>query len=228
MGDPLKTQQLDNYVKEKVIDDFSRLYYDDPHTWPDTSWMGVLTQKYPTDLIMYAEILYQTRPNLVIECGTALGGSALFLAHMFDIIGQGGIISIDAHRPEEHGIIKPKHIRVTYLNQTSSLSQVAIQEIERMLELNKPYTRTMVILDSDHSKDHVLAELELYHKFVTPGCYLIVEDTNLNSVQARPDYGPGPREALEEWIPRHPEFEVDERCTRFILTAHKGGYLKRK
>lgn len=225
MTNPLLTQ---DFSRQKVVDEFSRLYYDDPHTWDEISWMGIPLMKYPTDLIMYTEIIWETRPSLIIECGTAYGGSALFLAHMFDIIGQGGVISIDSHRPEDHNIIKPKHLRVTYLEQISSLSQVAIQEIEKAQDLNKPYTKTMVILDSDHSKEHVLAELDLYHKFVSPGCYLIVEDTNLNSIQARPDYGPGPREALEEWLPYHPEFEVDKRCNRFILTAHPGGYLRRR
>jgi cephalosporin hydroxylase len=234
MANPLKTQRLDDYSKEwdrqKVVDEFSRLYYDDPHTWADTSWMGVLTQKYPTDLIMYAEILFKTKPRRIIECGTALGGSGLFLAHICDILGVGYILSIDSHDPKDHGIVKPKHFRVDYLEGYDSTSTQTLDIVSSFCGPNSgdDHFRTMVILDSDHTKRHVLAELELYHKFVTPGCYLIVEDTNLNSNQARPDHGPGPKEALEEWLPKHPEFEVDERCTRFILTAHPGGYLIRK
>lgn len=221
MTSPLKTKPL--LDRQKVVDEFSRLYYDDPDTWPDTSWMGVLTQKYPTDLIMYAEIIYKTRPDLIIECGTALGGSALFMAHICQIIGCGHIISIDAHDPNMYQ--KPPHLLITYLSGYSSLSSHIINLLGEWV---KPRHRVMVVLDSDHKKEHVLAELEIYHQFVTSGCYLIVEDTNLNSIQARPDYGPGPKEALEEWLPKHPEFEIDERSTRFILTAHPGGYLIRK
>lgn len=226
MDNSLKTQRLDELYKQKVVDEFARLYYDDPDTWPNTSWMGVLTQKYPTDLIMYAEIIYKTRPDLIIECGTALGGSALYLAHILDIVHGdygGQVISIDAHEPGFYK--KPRHLKVAFWEGKSSTSSEVLDSLNRIIF---PRHRVMVILDSDHSKAHVLSELELYHQFVTPGCYLIVEDTNLNSVQARPDHGPGPKEALEEWLPNHPEFEIDPYCTRFILTAHPGGYLIRK
>lgn len=211
----------------EVVNRFSRLYYDDPHTWPDTRWMGVLLQKYPTDLIIYAEIIHQTKPDLIIETGTAMGGSALFLAHMCDIVGNGLVVSIDNHKASDYGYIKPEHSRIKYIEETDSTDGeklgLLIAQLARFLSLSS----CMVILDSDHTKTHVLKELEFYHPFVTSGCYLIVEDTNLNSVEAQPDYGAGPREALNEWMPRHPEFQVDQWCNRFILTAHPGGYLKR-
>jgi cephalosporin hydroxylase len=86
----------------------------------------------------------------------------------------------------------------------------------------------MVILDSDHAMAHVRAELELYAPMVTAGCYLIVEDTNVNGHPVYPLHGPGPMEALGEFLPRHPEFEVDAECEKFMLTFNPRGYLLRR
>ena len=85
----------------------------------------------------------------------------------------------------------------------------------------------MVVLDSDHSQAHVAAELEAYRSFVAPGCYLVVEDTNINGHPVAADFGPGPMEAVEAFLPRAPEFEVDRSRERFLLTLNPGGYLRR-
>ena len=76
----------------------------------------------------------------------------------------------------------------------------------------------MVILDSDHSQAHVSAELSAYAPLVTPGCYLIVEDTCVNGHPLYPDHGPGPMEALDAFLPQHPEFEPDPAREKFMLT----------
>jgi cephalosporin hydroxylase len=87
----------------------------------------------------------------------------------------------------------------------------------------------MVILDSDHSKDHVAKELELYHGFVTNGSYLVVEDSNLNGhpVYSGFGQGPGPMEALQEFLPKHPEFEIDKSKEKFLMSFNPNGYLKK-
>ena len=85
----------------------------------------------------------------------------------------------------------------------------------------------LVILDSDHSRDHVAAELEAYAPLVPIGSYLIVEDTNVNGHPAAPDFGPGPMEALWDFMATDPGFEVDTRCERYFLTQNPSGYLKR-
>jgi len=88
--------------------------------------------------------------------------------------------------------------------------------------------RVMVILDSDHAQAHVRAELDVYAPLVTSGCYLIVEDTNVNGHPVYPLHGPGPMEAVNDFLPAHPEFEVDRNCERFMLTFNPNGYLRRK
>ena len=86
----------------------------------------------------------------------------------------------------------------------------------------------MVVLDSDHSAAHVKAELDLYSPLVTSGCYLIVEDTNVNGHPVYPLHGPGPMEALDQFLPAHPEFEVDASREKYMLTFNPRGYLRRR
>lgn len=188
-------------------------------TWCDTWWFGVKVFKSPLDLWIYQEILGETRPDLIIETGTAKGGSALFLAMMCELMGTGEIVTVDVtSRPE-----RPVHERVRYL-QGSSVDPEILAEIS---EIVRGHERVMVVLDSDHSRDHVLHELEVYASFVTTGCYLIVEDTHVNGHPVQPGFGPGPLEAVEEFLRRHGGFEQDRRREKFLVTFNPGGYLRR-
>ena len=85
----------------------------------------------------------------------------------------------------------------------------------------------MVILDSDHEADHVYQELIAYSPFVQTGDYLIVEDTNINGHPVTRDYGPGPMEALDQFLSENHEFMIDRRCERFLMTMNPRGYLRR-
>ena len=86
----------------------------------------------------------------------------------------------------------------------------------------------MVVLDSNHSRDHVLRELEVYGPLVTPGCYLVVEDTNVNGHPVLPDHGPGPMEAVEEFLATTDDFEVDRGRENRLLSFNPSGYLRRR
>ena len=183
------------------------------------SWMGVGALKYPCDLWLYQEILFKVRPDLVIETGTHLGGSALFLAHMMDLIGNGHVMSIDV----SHAMLKAEHPRITFY-QGSSTDKATLDDVSD--RVNAAQT-VMVILDSDHSLVNVLAEMDAYGSMVTRDSYLIVEDTNLNEHPVAPAFGPGPWEAVHEWLPKHPEFEIDKTMHRFHVTFQPDGWLKR-
>jgi cephalosporin hydroxylase len=202
---------------EALVDGFHRAYYSSG-VWEDTTWMGVPIAKAPTDMIAYAEILHDTKPDLLIETGTWCGGSALFFAQLFDLLGRGRVLTIDTAKHDE----RPKHPRITYAVGSSTdpdaVSWLAGEARER---------RTMVILDSDHRKRHVLAELEAYAPLVSVGHYLVVEDTNMSGHPVHWKQGPGPMEAIEGWLPDHPEFECDERPERFLLTFQPHGWLRR-
>lgn len=200
---------------------FHYFYYrDGKDTWGATEWMGTPIQKLPLDLWRYHDILWKTRPDVIIECGTNRGGSALFFANLFDLLGKGRIVTIDIFdRPEV-----PKHPRIAYVV-GSSTDEKTYRAVSQSLA---PGERVMVILDSDHARDHVRRELEMYSPLVSPGCYLVVEDTNVNGHPVSRSHGPGPMEALEDFPWREAGFERDEQIeNKYKVTFHPQGWLKR-
>ena len=118
---------------------------------------------------------------------------------------------------------RPVHPRVTYLTGSSTSPEI-LSEVKRRIGESG---RVMVILDSDHKKDHVLDELRLYAPLVSKGSYLIVEDTNVNGRPVFKDFGPGPGEAVDEFMKGRSDFQVDASRERFFLTFNPGGYLRR-
>jgi len=213
--------RTDPVDERAVIDAFHRLYYDAPETtWKQTAWLGRPVRKCPLDLWAYQEILAETTPDLIVETGTYVGGSAHFLAVMCDLVGRGSIVTIDV---DKHGG-RPRHRRITYIHGSSVDDGVA----ERVRRRARRARRVMVVLDSDHSREHVLRELELYAPLVTPGCYLVVEDTNVNGHPVSPGFGPGPMEAVGEFLRTTDDFEVDRGREKFMLTFNPSGYLRRR
>jgi cephalosporin hydroxylase len=202
------------------IDLFHKHYYKN-NVWAEgnTTWLGVPTLKCPLDLWILQEILYETRPDWIIECGTNHGGSSLFLASVCDLMDHGKVITIDI---ADYNIRKT-HPRIRYLIGSSTSDEI-IEEVKRTITKEDS---VMVILDSDHSKNHVLKELEIYHSFVTKGNYLIVEDTNINGHPVLPEFGDGPMEALEEFLSTNDEFIIDQSREKFFLTFNPKGFLKK-
>jgi len=209
--------------RQEIITRFNLLYYHDlimaGETASKMTWMGVHTLKCPMDMWCYQEIVFRNRPDYMIECGTYLGGSALYLAHLLDQTGQGQIVTIDIRdRPG-----RPVHPRIRYLT-GSSTSETVENDVGSDLSRAE---RVMVILDSDHSELHVLNELRVWSKYVTVGQYLIVEDTNVNGHPVRDDFGPGPMEAVRQFLAENNNFEVDRTQERFLVTFNPSGYLRR-
>jgi cephalosporin hydroxylase len=204
-----------------LIDQFHRLYYESrEQTWGNTFWLGQRVLKCPLDLWSYQEILHELRPELIIETGTYQGGSALFLASICDLLGQGNVLTIDVDRRDD----RPRHPRIVYLT-GSSTSNAILRQVRHRAKGTAP---VLVILDSGHAKDHVLAELHAYAPLVTPGSYLVVEDTNLNGHPVDSDHGPGPAEAVAEFLERNDAFARDESKEKFLLTFNPGGFLEKR
>lgn len=206
---------------DAAVEAFHRLFYDTHDTtWKQTFWLGVTVRKCAFDLWTYQEILVDTRPDLIVETGTYLGGSAFYLAGICDLLGHGKIVTVDISAPPG----RPRHRRITYLQGSSTDPGIVVRVARRA----RTAKRVMVVLDSNHSRDHVLRELEAYGPLVTPGCYLVVEDTNVNGNPVLPDHGPGPMEAVEEFLATTDDFEVDRSRENRLLTFNPGGYLKRR
>jgi cephalosporin hydroxylase len=149
----------------------------------------------------------------------------LFLAHLLDVCGgDGRIVSVDL-APKAS---LPPHPRLTYVTGSSTDPKIVEQMHAIAREATASGGSVMVILDSDHSRDHVLAELRAYHDIVTPGSYLVVEDTNVNGHPVHPDHGPGPMEAVEEFMRDNRDFQIDKRCERFLVTFNPSGFLRKR
>ncbi len=207
-------------IRDALSAAFHILYHTDAEkTWLNTNWLGVAVWKCPLDLWIYQEIIYETAPDVIIDVGTQKGGSAYFFASVFDLMKRGRVLTIDVK--DLPG--RPQHDRITYLL-GSSTSEGILQKVQSLIRKDE---RVMVSLDSDHSTAHVLTELRLYSRLVTQGNYLVVEDTNLNGHPVWPKFGPGPMEALEEFLKQTPNFVPDDTRQKFGLTFNPRGYLKR-
>ena len=209
-------------VKQTIIDQFHLLYYHlRPRVWQNTFYRGIPILKLTSDLWVYLTLIDRIRPGLIIETGTRFGGSALWMADQLELLGGGRVVSVDIDDEPD----KPQHPRLTYLT-GSSTDDAVVEAVRQMLPTDG--SPVMVILDSDHAKDHVLAEMRRYAPLVTSGSYLIVEDSNINGHPVFADFGPGPYEAVEAFMADNDDFEVDEECQLYYVTQNPGGYLRRR
>ena len=207
---------------DQVRDDFHHLWYGDfDNTWYSTTWFGVKVLKNPFDLWIYQELLHEQRPDVVLECGTAFGGSALWFAHMLELIGHGEVITIDVAGSDRYPG-RPDHARIRY-RQGSSIDPDLVRAVRAELE----GCRAMVVLDSDHSARHVRSELVAWADLVPVGGYVIVEDTNIHGHPVYPEHPAGPMEGVRAFLADDHRFEPDRRRERLHLTLNPGGYLRR-
>ena len=201
--------------------DYFRWFYD-TGVWKHMHYRGVRILKFPSDLWNYQEIFTERRIDWVIETGPRHGGSALYFADLLQLNGASGrVISIDIDaRVNQVG----SHPRIDFLLGDSGSPEVAAQVRGRL-----PATRAalFMILDADHRKSHVLRELAAWTPLLRRGDYLVVEDSCVNGHPLRPDFGPGPYEAIEEFCAANPSLlERDTaREQKFGFTFAPRGYL---
>jgi cephalosporin hydroxylase len=203
----------------------ARLFHNDliakTNNFGATTWLGVPIWQNVLDLWTIQETISEIKPGLLIETGTNRGGSALFYAHLMDLLGTGRIVTIDIENLHELD-----HPRVEFLHGSSTDPAIVERVREAAAAAEGP---VMVILDGNHARDHVAEELELYAPLVTPGSLLLSQDGIIDKLAMFSDTRPGPLPANLAFLDRHPEFEHDhERNDRFLLTHHPVGWLRRK
>jgi cephalosporin hydroxylase len=205
--------------------------YEYSYQW---TWLGLPIIQMPPDIMVLQEVLWGRRPQLVIETGIARGGSVIFSSSILQLIGEGEVLAIDIDIRAHNRLAIEAHPlagRITMI-EGSSIDPEVVAEVHRRAA---GIERVMVILDSNHTHEHVLAELEAYAPLVTPGQFLIVADTAIEDIptqkhRPRP-WGPGdnPKTAMAEYLTRHPEFEPDPYVNaKLLLTSSPGGYLRRR
>jgi len=197
------------------------------------SWLGRPIIQYPQDILAMQEIIWSVKPDLIIETGIAHGGSLIFHASMLELIGGDGlVVGIDIDIRDHNRVeieAHPMFKRIRMI-QGSSIEPAIASQAAEFARNNK---RVLVALDSNHTHEHVLKELELYSKFVAKGSYLVVFDTVIEDMpphyfQNRPwDKGNNPKTALHEFLKKSDRFEIDKEISnKLLLTVAPDGYLR--
>lgn len=199
------------------------------------TWLGRPIIQYPQDMIAMQEVIWAVKPDLVIETGIAHGGSLIFTASMLELIGNDGHvlgIDIDIREHNRKEIETHRMAKRISMIQGSSIDDQTIQQVHEFAEGKK---NIMLILDSNHTHDHVIKELEAYASLVTKGSYLIVFDTGVEDFPGDFDWGTrpwgkgnNPKTAVWEFLKRHDEFEIDDSIhNKLLITVAPDGFLKR-
>jgi cephalosporin hydroxylase len=203
------------------------------------SWLGRPVIQYPQDLIAMQELIWSIQPELIIETGIAHGGSLIFSASMLELNAACGgpqeaqVLGVDIDiRPHNRAAIEahPMSKRIAMIQGSS----IAPEIIAQVKVIARDKDRVLVFLDSNHTHDHVLAELDAYAPLTSVGSYCVVFDTIIEDlpVEMFPDrpWGPGdnPKTAVGEYLKKHPEFEVDKQMdNKLLISVAPDGYLKR-
>jgi len=232
-NDPQTIRKMarDSKVQEAALDLVNRtLAYKYSYNF---SWMGRPIIQLPADILALQEIVWKVRPDLILETGIAHGGSLVFFASLLELVGgDGRVVGIDVEIREHNRKEIEKHpmfSRITLLEGSSTDQEV----LERVRELRLGRKTILVILDSMHTHEHVLRELELYSPLVTPGSYLVVFDTVIEDLpeSAFPDRpwskSNNPKTAVRDFLKTTDRFVVDRELEgKLLMTAAPEGFLK--
>ncbi len=223
------TKAANDFMCESTITKYSYNY----------SWMGIPIIQYPQDIIAMQELIWEIKPDLIIETGIAHGGSLIFYASMLALLELSGYtkiskvlgIDIDLRKHNLEEIEKSPMFNRIHIIEGSSIDEEIVQEV---IDSIKGYNNIMVCLDSNHTHDHVLKELELYAPLVTKGSYCVVfdtiiEDMPVNNYPDRPwDKGNNPKTAVHEFLKINKDFRIDTMIyEKLLISVAPDGYLKR-
>lgn len=197
----------------------------------EVNWLGIPIIQNPYDMVVMQELIFEIRPDVIIETGIAHGGSLIYYSSLLELLGKGKVIGIDIDiRPhnrkllEKHPLIK----RVTML-EGSSVDEKIVNKVKKYIKGNK---KVLVILDSDHRKPHVLKELETFKNIVTKGSYIVVFDTFMPFLQglkgSTEDFkNNSAMDAVELFLRKNKNFSIDKQWNKFFVSSCPNGFIKR-
>ncbi|MHB0952532.1 MAG: cephalosporin hydroxylase family protein [Allorhizobium sp.] len=223
----------DDAVFRQTLDTLVSLdKYDYSYLW---SWMGLPIIQMPADVMATQEVIWATKPDVIIETGVARGGSMVFMAAMLQLIGKGKVVGVDIDiRAHNRSAIEshPMASRIELIEGPSTSAET----MDRVRAAIPTGASVMVVLDSDHSRDHVLDELRHYAPLVTEGQYMVVADTLLgrcepSQVPTKRSQvllpGDEPLAALHAYLKETTRFELDEVINgKLVLSSSPGGYVR--
>ena len=222
---------------EIVSDAWKRCGWDAKYVYSFT-WLGRPVIQMPEDLLRIQEVIASVQPDVIVETGVAHGGSLVFYATLCKAMGKGKIIGVDIEiRPHNRKAIE-EHVlaKMITLIEASSIEPTTLDQVRTHIQ---PSDRVLVILDSCHTKSHVLAELEAYAPLVTQDSWIVVQDGCMEEMagapRSQPDWGwNNPMRAVREFVEKHPEFVIEEPTFAFNegvvrkrITYWPEGYLRR-
>ena len=240
-----KTQVAENIeglAKDQGVQELSRTWSQETNRHRYTynfEWLGRPIIQYPQDILAMQELIWQVQPDLIIEMGIAHGGSLIFFASMLELNAacdgpiEAGVlgVDIDIRQHNRKAIEQHPMARRISMIEGSSVDSNIIEQVKASAEGKK---KILVCLDSNHTHDHVLAELEAYAPLTSVGSYCVVFDTLIEDMPAElfenRDWGPGdnPKTAVWEYLKTHPEFEIDKSVDhKLLISVAPDGYLKR-
>ncbi len=196
------------------------------------SWMGRPIIQYPQDMVAMQELIWDIKPDLIIETGIAHGGSLIYYASLMELIGHGEIVGVDIDIREHNREEIEKHPMFSRIKliQGSSVDESIVKQVA---DLAQGKERIMVCLDSNHTHTHVLRELELYAPFTTKGSYCVVFDTIIEDMPKAMydrswDVGDNPKTAVFEYLKSNSDFEIDKDIdNKLLISVCPDGYLKK-
>ncbi len=211
------------FMRESILPNYSYNF----------SWLGRPVIQYPQDMVAMQEIIWEVKPDLIIETGIAHGGSLIFYASILELVGDGGqVLGIDIDIREHNRVEIEKHpmFKRIKMIEGSSLDKDIAKQVH---DFAKDKKQILVVLDSMHTHDHVLKELKFYSPLVTKGSYLVIFDTIIEDMPENffPDrpWGKGnnPKTAVWEFLENNKRFEIDKMIeNKLLITVAPGGYLK--
>lgn len=197
----------------------------------EVTWLGVPIIQLPEDILIVQELVWRIRPDVIVECGVAHGGSLILYASLLELLGRGRAIGVDVEIRKYNRLAIESHpmSKRVSLIEGSSIDESTVAQVSGRVAGTDS---VMVMLDSNHSKAHVRRELELYGPMVTPGSYLVVFDGVMRAVADAPNGHPGwvddnPLAAVQDYLTDHPEFTQDRSYERLAVTYCQGGFLRR-
>ena len=227
--------RVKSYGSDKALKMASKVFIDESTRTKysyNFSWMGRPIIQYPQDILAMQEIIWNVRPDLIIETGIAHGGSLIFYASMLELLGEGGkVLGIDIDIREHNRCEIEKHpmFKRIIMIEGSSIEKSVIEKVRKYAQGKK---RVLVCLDSLHTQNHVLQELEVYSPLVTKGSYCVVFDTIVEDLpyeySADRPWGKGnnPKTAVWEFLKKNDRFVIDKKIeNKLLITAAPDGYL---
>ena len=224
--------QSNNLEFKAASSDWMQLAVDNKYSY-QFDWLGVPIIQMPEDLIIFQEIVYRTQPDLIIETGVARGGSIIFWASIQKLCGiTGKVLGVDIDiRQHARSAINDSNFKDEIdLIEGSSIEDKVVDQVKKIVSQHK---RIMVVLDSNHTHEHVLSELEIYSKFVTKDCFLLVLDTVIDDLKVDPTrpWGPGssPKSAVKEFMLKTSGDFINEQSyeNRALLSVAPNGYWRK-